>query len=48
MPRVKGVVTKNVYVEVSDELWAKIKIHCFNKKKTLKEFVTKLIEGALK
>lgn len=48
MPRPKGITTKSVYIEVSDELWAKVKIACFYKQKTLKEFVTELIEKSVK
>ena len=48
MARQKGITTKNVYIEVSDELWAKIKMYCFHKNITIKKFVTALIEKAIK
>ena len=48
MARKKGITTKNVYIEVSDELWAKIKTHCFHKNITIKKFVTELIERNIK
>ncbi len=48
MARAKGVTTKNVYIEVPDDLWARIKIHCFETKQTLKKYVTSLIEKSLK
>lgn len=48
MARQKGITTKNVYIEVSDELWGKVKIICFHKQITLKRFVTDLIEKAIK
>lgn len=48
MPRPKGYISKNVYVEVSDDLWAKVKIICFKRKITLKAFVTELLEKAVK
>lgn len=48
MARPEGKTSKSVYIEVSDELWATIKIHCFNKKMTLKEFVTEAINKAIK
>lgn len=48
MARKKGITTKNVYIEVTDELWAKIKTHCFVKNITIKNFVTKLIEKVIK
>ena len=47
MPRPKGYISKNVYVEVSDDLWAKVKIICFRRKCTLKTYVTKLLERAV-
>lgn len=48
MPRPKGYIAKNVYVEVSDDLWSKVKIICFKRKITLKKFVTELLERAVK
>lgn len=44
MARKKGTTTKSVYVEVSNEMWAKVKIVCFNRNETLKVFVTRAIE----
>ena len=48
MARQKGITTKSVYIEVSNELWGKIKIVCFNKSITLKKFVTELVEKEIK
>lgn len=48
MIKQKGIKTKNVYIEVSDELWSKLKIACFNRSVTIKQFVTEIIEKELK
>jgi len=48
MARTKGKTTKSVYVEVSDELWAKLKVTCINKKQTLRKFLTELLEKTIK
>ena len=42
-----GVTAKSVYIEVSKELWSKIKIICFKKGITLKQFITEIIEREL-
>jgi hypothetical protein len=39
---------KSVYVEVNDDLWAKLKMICFKKHVTLKVFITKMVERELK
>ena len=48
MARPEGRTTKSVYIEVSDGLWAAIKIHCFKTGETLKQFVTKAINKEMK
>jgi predicted DNA binding CopG/RHH family protein len=48
MARKKGVTTKSIYVEVSDDTWAKIKITCFNQGITLKEFITRMLNKVIK